>query len=434
MKIKLHEKIDEFIKKYLSFYRLVNLDNFAYIKNLSESEKDKIVESFQPINLDVDTILDGSDEDELRIERSAELLHVSVEAIKMCNDDELLKMARKFKFFAYLQEFEFKVDFYNNCKDGTPEDNLLYAIFGENSGCKRSTPKIDKVEVKTRLIETLKRIDASIPGTYHKNARIRNLNISTEYMFSYDKTTAMIEQLIFTLDYIKKQFIRALDEELTREEIDEYNFLVDCFSIIDTCYHKPLYYEMIKHYAEIYKKEYYENQSFVDIARIQFFYGFEPWKAVEFTKSKALVQKLAMYMPSLKEKLRVFAMNLGKYFCCFTWSDAKTMMPSEFEKIHEPYDESLVESGLNAEEYSKLSAVLDEIFGLKPTIFPTQIYVDKSPEELAEFEIPCKKLTSWARPVSLGGLELPHTIDDKEHFSRLQLRFENPYKGGRMHD
>lgn len=433
MKIKLHEKIDEFIKKYLSFYRLVNLDNFAYIKNLSESEKDKIVESFQPINLDVDTILDGSDEDELRIERAAELLHVSVEAIKMCNDDELLKMAKKFKVFAYLHDFEFRVDFYANCKDGTPEDNFLYAIFGENSECKRSSPRIDKVEVKTRLIETLKKIDASMPGTYHKNARIRNLDISTEYMFSYDKTTEMLEQLIFTLDYIKKQFIRALDEKLLQEEIDEFNFLIDCFGIIDTCYHKPLYYEMVKHYAEIYKKEYYENQSFVDIARIQFFYSFEPWKATEFTKSKPLVQKLAMYMPSLKEKLRVFAMNLGKYFCSFTWSDAKPMMLSEYEKLLPFFDAGLEDMGLSTEEYSKMSEELDKMFGLKPTIFPMQIYVDKSPEELAEFEIPCKKLVGWARPVSLGGLELPHTIDKKEHFSRLQLRFENPYKGGRMH-
>lgn len=92
MKIKVYEKIDEFIKKYLNFYRLVNLDNYTYIKNLTESEKNKILENFAPIDLDVENILDGSSDDELRIERTANLLHVSVDAIKKCNDDELFKI------------------------------------------------------------------------------------------------------------------------------------------------------------------------------------------------------------------------------------------------------------------------------------------------------------------------------------------------------
>lgn len=268
--------------------------------------------------------------------------------------------------------------------------------------------------VKERLVKQLKEINVFMPGTYHPNAKITNLTIKTEVLFSFPEITEMLQSYIDMINKVEDFFFKALDKNLSSDEINEYNFLVNALQITDIVMPNTLItYDNVCKYKDAYLEENLNN--FFSYATVRGFVGtgalcpgVNPWRCKEFFDDMELVNKLAYIFPEIKEQMRKFAIQVKKFKCDFVWSDAEYIRYSESE------EQELIDCGMYIpiEERSKEHTV---------------IYVDKVKEELYDWSSYIEKISVVASPTAKGGIRVrsadinssfPHNI------KRIQRRIE----------
>ncbi len=333
---------------------------------------------------------------------AAEILGISVEDILNNDNTFIQSRMKKYPYFFNIPSFKHANQVASHGQ-GYAEMRKLELIFDK----KLKEPYPDRYNYKDvirRLFDTIKEIDEDIPGTFHKDADITNLRISTAQFCRFDKIKEMTESYIQIMREAKQLFVKAVQFGLNEDEIRDYNFLVSVLGLRDVgfprCY---LYYSNLQNVKDFYKELTLEN--FFDYIRFQNADSFKPWVCADFIDERELVQKYVLEYPFAKGEMRVFAIKVSQFCCDFTWSDAKPIQWSdEEEQMLADFDEIVGEEPIPLENRTK------EL---------TTIYVKKTKEELNNDNKTSDKIVAYCSPVNLGGLECPSVkLTDQQNIIR----------------
>ena len=343
------------------------------------------------------------------------ILGIGKEDIVNTNVQAIENYLQKYPFFKLFKKYQYEFFRQTNYADDlTEEERLLAAIFGDQIE-KTIICRYNEEDVERRLKKQLKQIDEFIPGTYHFDATINDLKISTETVISFPQITEMLQSFMQMLDDAKALFFKGLREELKEEEIKQYNFIASTLRIVDKSFTAiKMTYDNLKLFREIYLSE--NLSDYFSYVKIKSFADIEPWCCKEFCDDEALVQQLANCFPWLKQRLREFAMEATKFHCSFHWSDAEFEEPDDFERIAiEEYNEEF--GGGDVGSFQKR----------------TTVYVPKTEKEMYGSSSYLKKLNSVASPEKKGGLKSSHyecVVKGLNDEQRFRNRF-NAYVEGK---
>lgn len=388
------EKIEEFIRECFEMYGL-DYEEFADSSVDTGDIPEELLEIKDGLNMH-------------GVMEAAKVLGVSPEAILNMDEDTTAKWYKKYPYFSYITGFDqaYRRSFHGDSYDTI---RLLEVLFNKKP-C--APTRYDYDDVLKRLISLLKKIDKSIPGTYHENAEMTQIGIYTENFCHYEKIAELVESYIAMVKRVEGLFLKAMTMELSIEETHEYNFLVSTVGIEDQVCHGYgfLYYDLLKKFIPVYQEEGYAD--FFSYVRISPLRVPKLWRCAEFASDKDLVQRFVEVYPRAKPLMRDFAMQVTKFSCRFTWSDAEPIRFSPEEEAElDDLARTLGEEPLSEENRGKVQ---------------TLVYVPKTTAELNGDNQFADMLRVLSGPAKLGGVTLPNRATDKlsdiERIKRIQAR------------
>ena len=397
-------RIAKYVREVMDLY---NANDYGFFRDYDE-ETNAVIEC--PLFTGDDTI------DNETIERLSVYLGLSKDEILQMDKEAARRYYEKYPFFRLFDKYLTVWNWYSEFKSERPtaEDYLLHAIFGNIAKIK-TEKRYDYDSVKQRMIDQLKQIDQVVPGTYHVNAQIKDLKIDTEVFFSFPECGKMIDSFLDMVDRLKKLFYKVLESDLSEDEIHEMNFLaswLDAKDRIAVSY--TLTYSTVRKLKDVYLNE--NLRDFFCYAKIKNFFSAGPWRCKEFFDDDARVEKFVGVFPQTKSEIREFALAVSKFTCVFTWSDAK---PITFSKEEEELDKAMWEG---TEFYVPVEKRAKE---------RTRLYVNKTSDELFDWEPYVKRIQKAASPEKMGGIKLPAYCNATSQFelSRMSNRIEALHGG-----
>ena len=367
------QQIEQFIRDEFDIFGF----NYRDIIGVEETDDEQFADA--PIAI-------GNELDMINVEKAAEALGVTSDLLIAMDSNALRTQREKYPFFDFGNglELEYRSTFF---APGYKTARLMDAIFRDDFKASDQYPvRYDRKDVEHRLEELLLRYNETLPGTYHYGAKITNLQISTRNFCHYQHIKDMCWQFLDIVDRVRELFFKALDGELTQEEINEYNISVTITGLTDAVLPTRgyLYYSVLRKRRHVYKSEHFDDFfSYARLSRHRFFY---PYRCVEFVKDRELVQRFTSIYPHMKQAMREYALDVTKFKCFFVWSDAKPV-------VFSPEEKNLMEL-----EFGKLP--LDN-----RAKEPTEVYVPKTNEELNGDEDVAELLRVLSGPETLGGVK-----------------------------
>lgn len=389
------QRIEEYIKDCFKTY-CIDISEFFSVVTDNEEAQD-ICWTDNKGKIDMRTV-----------QYASELLGISVEDILALNDEAAAKWWRKYPYLWHLHSFNYAYEksFFGKGYDSI---KMVEAIFDTKLNCPYP-PRYNFNDIKKRLEDELKEIDKSLPGTYHKNAKITNLKITTDNFIEFEHIEEMTESFIDMIHTLKSLTLKALKDELPQDEIYEFNFLSTVLGFRDRFYVKGfLRYNDLLFAKSIYSDVTEENFNNYFILRKAF--DFKPWHCTGFANNRAIVESFLSVMPSAKAEMRQFSELASQFFCSFIWSDAELEEPD-----------------------AELAEYIDEDEPQEPTKQRTTLFIPKTGEEYGDGKEFAKALIEYCRPAKLGGIpvktpgECMATAQLIEHFNFMtQHNFTNDF-------
>ena len=342
-----------------------------------------------------------------RVQKAAHILGVSPDALLALDEAGVMQRYEKYPYFRRRLEFD-----YAYMRSFQSEDYEALCLLGRLCGepyVPKEATRYNYPDVIKRMTALLKEVDASIPGTYHSGAAVKNLRIRTTNFCHCSGIGEMLHSYMEMIGQFGALFFKALREELSGPEIRDYNFLVSTIGIKDRLFSPAgyLYYGILKLFREDYRRE--RSKDLFFYIKVDRYHQLEPWKCAEFTEDRELAQQYAGLFPKTKQEMRRFALDVSKFFCQFSWSDAKPIATQEELDLVNQYG---CPSG---EEPMTLETCGREL---------TEIYVPKTPEELKGDDVFAEKLRALAGPAGQGGIVCGKPIRESErmHMKRCFQR------------
>ena len=362
---------------------------------------------------DVPLFTDDEDYNEEKLRRLSIFFGLTKEEILERDEAAANRYFEKYPFFQLYrwcwELWQWSKDYKG--KKPTPEENLMFAIFGGIPGYAKPEKRYRISDIRKRLIATLKECDKVMPGVYHKNAKITNLNVSTEVFFSFPLCGDMIRSFLQMVERLKELFFKAVHSDLQQDEINELNFLASWLDAVDVVTPSSnITYDNICVYRSVYLEENLNDFfSYVKIKRQYRDIAFVPWRCKEFFDDMELAQEFVNVLPDVRPQIREFATDVTNYTCIFVWSDAGSVMfpEDEDENCQDEWDYIPMEE--RAREH-------------------TRVYVEKTGEEIAGWEPYVQRVNAAASPAKMGGLSYPKREldlhDQTLGFKRMTVRVE----------
>lgn len=328
-------------------------------------------------------IFDDTKDFNWNIHRISEFLGISEKDVKRTSKKAKYALWEKYEVFDLytMYEKQKKISMYKHEEyDELSPENIMFTLFDVPLYKK----KYDFKDIHDRLVESLKEADKYIPGTYHKDATINNLQIKVEQFYDFPPIKDLLKYYFELYDRMSELFFKGLTQDLNQDEINEYNLAVSFFHAKEQCGTKLLHYSVLKENRDIYIKEgYTQLQSYLNIPD---YMDFKPWKCKQLIEEKDILQQYQDIFPRTKERIKEFCLNIKNYTCWFVWSD-------ELERVRK-INENLPQYIIKAD-------------GEEVPNYET-FYVHKTSDEIGEDYNFAKKLSKMASPSSQGGLLKKH--------------------------
>ena len=331
-------------------------------------------------------VIDGRLNMEL-VDYAADILGVTSTELLEMKGKVMERWSKKYPLVKYWEGMRRSVN--ESClRNPTPEERLLAAVY---SFTEREiyVTRYDLKKLQERTVEALTALEAERPGTIHPGEKIENFYADTVYICRYPHITEMVDSFFEMVNRGKELFFKAIEQDLSEEEICEYNLIVSYTGIRDKHFNlHGLYYRYLVKFRQLYLTE--EGKDFFDYVVLSKDIPFQPWKYAEIIADRTRMEQYLSYVPRARMLMYMFAIEGTCFECSFTWSDA------------EPMDEE--ERWEFAQTYTSIWARLDEDYeGKKPTV----VYIPKDDGELGEdgpyFEI----LRNMAGIPQEGGIPVP---------------------------
>lgn len=376
-------QVSNFVEEIFDLYHLNKLGFFYDIND----------DTFE--DYDIPLFPNGEIDDETMTRLSIVLGLTKEEILELDDGVAMYKYWNKYPFFKLYDLFLDTWAWNSRYKERKiTEEILLKKLFDENDEYQYPVEeRYDYEDVKHRMFDMLKEMEKYISGTFPSNAKLNELMIDTEVVFSFPKITEMLHSYINMIEKVEQLFFKALKEPLLTDEINEYNFLVNVLQVVDVAMPSVLLtYDNVSKYRQVYIEEGYKD--FLSYVKIRTSFigtdeicqGTNPWRCIEFFDDMELVGKLAYLFPNIKALMHKFAMNVKNFHCSLTWS---------------------VDCSDNIEQ--------------------SVIYVEKTKEELYNWEEYVEKINALSSPTNQGGLAIrpfDNSLTKTNLFKRMIRRFD----------
>lgn len=321
------------------------------------------------------------------VAHASKILGISVADILSTNEGALLKWLKKYRYFWDIKPFYMAYK-KSLCDDSFDTCRLMEVVFDIEDEVNYNSC-FNYEDITKRLIMQLRDIDKLLPGTFHHGAQIMNLHIETSRFCRFDNIKEMTESYICMVNTVTNLFLKAIQSELTENEVQEYNLLVSALGLRDPYYTKGyLYYDGLVKAKDTYRTVTSEN--FNEFVIMKHWKNFQPWRCANFINDRELVERYLSVVPQAKAEMSKYAMSISHFVCDFVWSDAKAMVDSpEIEALCDSIYEIVGEAPVPIKERPKEH---------------TTLYVKKTVEELFGDDVTAKKITEYCRPEKLGGI------------------------------
>lgn len=312
--------------------------------------------------------------DDYNLNRVCRILGFDGDVILTADKEKANAWFNKYPYFSLMLQYR-TTNYYAEYGTSPAEGRLLSAIFG-----KKLCKKYSDEDIKQRLLDTLRQYDSVIPHLYHPDATLDRFTHEEQDFVPFDQVELLVQGFVLLVERHKELFFKIWHLDLTREEINEYNFLTTVLDAQDIAKAGGLlYHHKVLEMLPIFKKEGFEKyESYVKIRKMDF----EPWRCPRFTDNFSLAQQYVNIFPKAKENIREFCMQIRNIRCGYTWSD----------------DECVVDED---------DAYAPEEFRTGPYKPLKFIYVPKTEAELGDDLIYAENLSRLAAPPSQNGLVLP---------------------------
>ena len=374
------QKISEFVEQVFDRYQI---NKYGYFCDFDDYTMENSIHSIFPT---------GEVNDEI-IRAITSCIGLTKKEIINMDRQAAVKYWNKYPFFSLYNQYIKTWSWHKNYIGEMPtaEELIFKAIFSEGENI-YGEPRYNIDELHARLIDTLKEIDMVVPGTYHKDANITNLQISTQIFFSFPQCVDMVRSFVDMAKRMEELFFKALQQELCEEDANELNFLASCLNATDVVMpSKVMNYDNVRTYRNAYLEENY--QDFFLYVKIRKFIKSAPWRCQEFFDDMDLVREFLHIFPCAKAQMRRFVQDVTKFSCCFIWSDAKPIQYSD--------------------EDAELLAIADEMLG-EQTLSDndsakevTHVYIEKTLRETDGWDKFIRRLKKVTGPSSKGGIIVP---------------------------
>ena len=298
------EKVESFIR---SVFEVYGLNYGEYFSTYTTDDQ----------RIELPMVMDGKLEMEM-VHQAAEILGEDVEDLLSMNSKKAAKWQNSFPYIALKSFFEYACN--RNYHDSN-YDSLRIMEVAWDIEFPNKPMRYDYQDVAQRMQELLKEYDKFAPGTYHKGAYCKHLQISTTSFCHFAELEQMMASFFEMVERASVLFFKALEQELSAAEINEYNIIVSVLGIQDRCVPQKgnLYHSKLRKLAAVYKAE--PQTDFFDYVRLDPAKNIAPWRCAEFIQNRDLVQSYANITPSAKKAMREFAFLATQFHCCFAWSD-----------------------------------------------------------------------------------------------------------------
>ena len=326
---------------------------------------------------------------------AADMLGMTAQDILERNSERLTRWVRKYPLIKEWGRL-MKTIRSRQLKYQTAEERMLAAIGGVTDD-KLFAPRHDVEDLRRRTWECLRSADQVEPGTIHPGAVIENFHVRTEYVSREPGIAILLDSFFKMVERGKELFLKAVWQELTEDEICEYNIIVTYTGFQDRYFNlHGLYYRYVQMFRPEYQAE--QGQDFFDYVRLDRCLYFRPWEHAEIIGDRSRMEGYISLVPGAKQLMEEFALEGTRFECSFTWSDARKASEEERLKI-----QSL---------YSAISVGLDEDYEGK---LPTVVYIPKNQEDMGADGPYLEMLSAMAAPERSGGIPLPaHGLPEQE--------------------
>lgn len=368
------EKVESFIRSVFEVYGLDYGDYFSTYT--ADDEK-----------VELPMVMDGK-LDMTMVHRAAEILGENVEDLLSMNSQKAAKWQIRFPYIDYKHSFEYAC---NRSYFGANYDTLrlMEAIWDVDYPSKPT--RYDYKAVTERMLALLKEYDKAAPGTYHEGAKIKHLCINTATFCHFAEFEKMMDSFFEMVERVSVLFFKALEQDLSTDEIKEYNIIVSVLGIQDRRIPQKgeLHYSMLRKLVPVYKAE--QQADFFDYVRLDPSKDVAPWRCAAFTQNRDMVQAYANIAPGAKKAMREFTFLATQFHCRFAWSDS-----------------------INGAE-------------------PYSIYVPKTAAEIGDDAIYADILNQLIGPIAKGGITVParlreNPLDIQKIISRISVLGGNRYE------
>lgn len=342
------EKIESFIR---SVFEVYGLNYGEYFSTYTADDQ----------KTELSMVMGGKLEMEM-VHKAAEILGEDVEDLLSMNSKKAAKWQNRFPYISLKAFFEYACNrnYYGSNYDSLRLSEAIWDVEIPNK-----PTHYNYKDVTRRMQELLKEYDKAAPGTYHEGANCDHLQINTTSFCHFAELDQMMDSFFEMVERASVLFFKAQEQELSAEEINEYNIIVSVLGIQDRCVPQRgnLHYSMLRKLASVYRSE--QQVDFFDYVRLDPAKNIAPWRCAEFIQNRNLAQTYANFVPGVKKAMREFSFLATQFHCCFVWSD----------------DNNHLE--------------------------PVSIYVPKTANEIGNDAIYADALKQLIRPAAKGGITTP---------------------------
>lgn len=338
-------------------------------------------------------VIDGSLNMEL-VECAADILGVTSNELLEMKGSVMERWSKKYPLVKYWEGMRRSVN-ESYLRNPTPEERLLAAVYNFTERDIFVT-RYNLKKLEERAMKALTALETEKLGSIHSGEKIENFYVDTVYICHYHHITEMVDSFFEMVNRGKELFLKAMEQDLNKEEICEYNLIVSHTGIRDKHFNlHGLYYRYLVKFRQLYLAE--KGKGFFDYVVLSKDIPFQPWKFAEIIADRVRMEKYLSYVPRAKMLMNIFAIEGTRFECSFTWSDA------------EPIDEE--ECWEFGKTYTSIWARLDEDYeGKKPTV----VYIPKNERELGEDGLYFEMLRSMAGAPQEGGIPVPAHGESEE--------------------
>ncbi len=385
--------ITEFVKDCFDHYCISNTENlFDYDEDGHRSL----------------TLFENGVLSEKKLNRAAKLLGMTADELLNCDKEAEKKWNQKYSFFALYRKFIF-CQIRSSGAGEVYKERILKAIFGDDA-CNDSG-KEKSEDIYKRMIDILKTANEKLPNSYNSKDEIIDFAYETVQFFSFPQIGELIGSFFDLVNRSKELFFKSWDEDLSEEEIKEYNFLATFLGIVDNYVPHNIYYDNLKNLIPVYRKEGFKGkkEEFLSIIHMKFCYDFTPWSCREFTENFDIAQLYASIYPNAKSCMFNFGSSVKYYDCRFRWLNGESEKQAmDKEETNQIVDMQSFLDQIDAEIERDMAYInFFEQNGVGTVLGWVKVRVPKTKEELNGDEVYAEKLIRLGGVVSKGGIRIP---------------------------